>query len=77
MKKPFPWVCGSCGEAEVWPLKTNYTARINRDGKMWIVPIEDLKIPTCKVCKAQVFFNEVNNRIEQELRKVMSNVRSE
>ncbi len=66
--KPFPRQCHKCGQQEVRPVASPYTAEVKHDGRLHKIEIAELEIPTCQSCGERVFSRRVNNEISQALR---------
>lgn len=65
---PFPWRCRHCGKKEVFPAKTEYTAEVRHDGRLYTFTIPELEIPVCKACGQKVFTEDVDQQINRGLR---------
>jgi hypothetical protein len=69
--KPFPWLCGECGRTEVFSKKTLYESTIKLPtGKLCNIILNDLPIPTCRVCSTQWIDTITDEIIHQEIRKL-------
>lgn len=63
MNKPFPWLCGECGQHAVHPISSEYKTEVNRDGILHEIYIPSLEIPTCSNCQEQWFDIVVDDQI--------------
>ena len=67
--KPFPWMCGKCGQTEVRPKVIDYKAEIKHDGKLYEVQVSSLEVPTCARCQTQWFDAQTDDQINIALRR--------
>jgi putative zinc finger/helix-turn-helix YgiT family protein len=67
--KPFPWMCGKCGQTEVRPKAIDYKAEIKHDGKLYEVQVSSLEVPTCAHCQTQWFDAHTDDQINIALRQ--------
>jgi putative zinc finger/helix-turn-helix YgiT family protein len=75
--KPFPWICPECGRREVQPVSISYATEIKHDGRLHRLEIPDLVVPKCGACGELVFDNREDQRVAQELRRVLGLLSSE
>lgn len=67
--KPFPWICGKCGQTEVRPKAIDHKAEIKHDGKLYEVHVPSLEVPTCAHCQTQWFDAHTDDQINIALRR--------
>lgn len=73
LHRPFPWLCPTCLEQEVYLKKVSYTLDVNHKGKLYEITIPNLVTPQCDSCKELLFTedsdDQVNLAFEQYLKE--------
>lgn len=72
MNKPFPWTCGHCATKTVMPKIDNFSIKVKRNNKLYDVHLKNVEIPTCTSCNSQWIDISFDDKIEEELQKVMA-----
>lgn len=68
-KQPLPWKCHRCREQEVRLATIEYIATARHDGCLHTFTIDNLKLPICQACGERVFTGDVDDQINDALRK--------
>ena len=66
--RPFPWVCPSCGERNVYPASVAYAAEIKYDGLTHAIAIPALEVPQCGSCSELLFDTGADDQIDTAIR---------
>jgi len=67
-ERPFPWRCRHCGNLEVQPGTTRYTATVRHDGRLHTFDVSELRLPICRSCGELVFTGEADRQVTEGLR---------
>ncbi len=68
--KPFPWTCGHCLHKAVEPRQWDFEEEHHWHGRVYVVRIDQLVIPTCSHCGEKCFSMRVSNQIYEKLREL-------
>jgi len=67
--RPFPWVCGNCGKAEVVPGVGPYRVRVKHADVLHDVEVNEMSSPRCGSCGEVVIGDEQDRLINEALRE--------
>ena len=72
MNRPFPRKCATCREKAVKPINlTSYTVSVDFDGRSYPITLSDVSGTQCENCQVLILADTVDDRIDDELRKVV------
>ena len=63
-----PLLCGNCRERAVVPVRVEYTAEMEHDGRRHVVSVPDLDILECRNCQTRRLTDQAYERLNDALR---------